>query len=121
MKAKMIFVLMGATIGIAAGEIKHSEAKTGNENPNSALSGGSVKKLAITGRVLQVLDDGLLFSWDRGTYVLMDYPDFKKMADGDAVNCYVVKTEKTYEYMGVDGARHTARVYKFMNQRIGKR
>ena len=120
-KKMMLVLVMGMVIsGVSHAEITRAEDKT-EKKDGSLLNGGAVRKLAVTGNVLQVLPVGLLFSWAGGTYVLVDYPDFDKMADGDAVNCYVVKTEKTYSYESVNGAKRTARVYKFLNRRIGKR
>jgi len=103
------------------GEIKtFGEGKDDGRGGSNKL-GAVTNKTPLTGRVLQVLPEGLLFSAGSATYLLTDHPDQRTMADGSAVNCYAVKTEKTYSYTDVKGAKRTARIYKFVNRRIGKR
>lgn len=83
--------------------------------------GKDTKHLAATGRVLQVLPAGLLFSGGAAPYLIVGHPNQKTMADGDAVNCYVEKTDRTFEYTDTQGAKRTVRVFRYLTQRIGKR
>lgn len=85
-----------------------------------AQLGKTTKKVAIRGRVLQVLPEGLLMSGGGNPYLLAGYPGAKDMADGDAVNCYAEKTEHTFKYEDTTGAMRTVRVWRFLNGRIGK-
>lgn len=82
--------------------------------------GAITNKIPLTGRVLQVLPEGLLFAADSTTYLLTDHPDQRTMADGNSVNCYAVRTEKTFSYTAGNGGQRTIRIYKFLNRRIGK-
>jgi hypothetical protein len=82
---------------------------------------GPIQKVPLTGRVLQVLPEGLLFAGGSSPYLLKDHPDMDKMVDGQAVNCYAVATKETFKYTDTQGAVRTVRVYRFLNRRIGKR
>lgn len=78
-------------------------------------------KVALNAKVLQVLDDGLLFSGDGGyVYILKNYPDQRKTVDGMVLNCYATRTEEVFTYESVSGAKRTARVYLYFGRRIGK-
>lgn len=83
--------------------------------------GAPMSKVALTGRVLQVLPEGLLFYAWSSPYLLKGHPDAEKMVDGQAVNCYAVRTAETFKYTDTQGAVRTVRVYRFLNRRIGKR
>lgn len=88
---------------------------------NSALARETGKdKVTISAKVLQVLDEGLLFSGgNNGTYVLKNHPDEKKLVDGSSVHCYAIKSEGVFSYTDVQGAKRTARLYYYFGKKIG--
>lgn len=78
-------------------------------------------KVALNAKVLQVLDEGLLFSGSGGSvYILKNYPDQRRAVDGMELNCYATRTEEVFSYDDVRGAKRTARVYLYFGRRLGK-
>jgi len=82
--------------------------------------GDRVKKIRITGTVLQVLDEGLLMHGSRAPYLIVRHPDQATMADGDRINCYVTKTQHTFTYTDTTGAQRRVRIYLYANERKGR-
>ncbi len=104
-----LMILCGAVAPLTVAPMAHAQL------------GERTKKEAITCPVLQVLPKGLLMSGSDGSpFLLAGHPDAGKLADGDAVNCYAVKTSHTYKYTDTLGAERTVRVWKYMNRRMGK-
>lgn len=79
-----------------------------------------MQQIPLHRKILQVLPEGLLFSGTTSTFILVGHPDAKKLADGEMVNCYAVKTDETLKYIDITGAERTARVYRYVTARIGK-
>ncbi len=92
--------------------------------PTSVFSNAKMKvppkKQALQTSVDQILDDGLLLIFTNSVILLRGHPDQKKLADGDKINCYAMRTDKVYQYEAVGGAKKTARVYLYHGKRLGR-
>lgn len=96
------------------------DTKDAGKGGSGAL-GAVTRKTPITGKVLQVWEDALLFTGSKNAvFILTGHPNQRTIADGNEVNCYAIETDEVRKYTDVKGAKRTARVYRYHSRRIGK-
>jgi len=89
--------------------------------PGRLVLGKKTKKQEIGGRILQVLQEGLLFSGGSGSpWLMVDHPEQRTLTDGRTVKCYAVKTEAIFEYTDLQGGARTVAVWQYAGKRLGR-
>jgi len=74
--------------------------------------------LHLTGKVAQVMDDGLLIHCPNAdgssrTFFLRNHPDQGSLVDDDPIDCYALPNKRPYRYVSVTGAQVTVRSCTF--------
>lgn len=121
-KLKAKFELDGNDVMVAKvnAEISRSPTVQAPRGHSALAREVGKNKVTISARVLQVLDDGLLFSSGAyGTFVLKNHPDQAKLADGSVVHCYAIKSDDVYSYIDLQGAKRTSRLFYYFGRKLG--
>lgn len=116
---KKVILLMAMVCGLVGTVPCSGQGARGLDG--SSRQGEGVKKIGLKGRVLQVLEKGYLMEGRETPWFLAGYrpPKGHEVADGDVINCYVVKTGATFRYEDTTGAMRTVRVYRWAGRRLG--
>jgi hypothetical protein len=77
-------------------------------------------KVVVSSKVIEVLDEGLLFMDAGRICILKNHPEHRSALQGMALNCYAIRTGEELSYGHHTAAQRKAQLYHYHARRFGK-